>query len=428
MSINNYLTSARLITLQRVVQAGTGLITALIVTMYLSPEEQGYFYTMASILSAYTLLDLGLSNLLVQISAKHFTKLKWSEDREISPNDNNRVRFLSFVNQSFRWYLYTGFLTLLLIPIGFIYFRYAHTIPTLNWQAPWTFIVLCLALCMPIIGIMSILEGSHRIIEVYTLRIVHYSLGACLAWLMLFSGYGLFALAMPPLAIFGVLTYWLTKNYHHLTKEIFNAERLFDWKKEVGSLHKRVATTWIGNYLFLHVPTPIIFYFLGPEKAGQFGLSMTIANVLAAIATSQITSIVPKYTHLVEEQDFKGAENLFMKYLMVSIKYSIGGVFLFTLFTYSMANSPHLNRLLPWNELLILLLALAAFHGTSIMASYFRAYGKEPTAKFNLYGILFALFIMSYLTSEELFFHAIFILLLCSSMLLIVSIFLAKVR
>jgi O-antigen/teichoic acid export membrane protein len=231
-----------------------------------------------------------------------------------------------------------------------------------------------------------------------------------LAWLLLFSGNGLFALAMPPLAIFILISFWLSKKYRHLFNEIASAEKLFNWKQEIGILHKRVAVSWLSNYLFLHIPTPIIFYFLGPEKAGQFGISITIANVLASIGTSKIASIIPKFSHLVQEQDFKNADNLFMKNFWVCIKFSLGATILVTLIAYLTTSIPMLQRLLPWNELLILLLALVSFHGANIMASYFRAYGKELMSKFNLISTVTSLLIFYSAINNGLFFGALFIL------------------
>ena len=77
----SYLTApAHIVALQKSIQAATGLVTAILVTIFLSPEEQGYFFTMGSLLSSYTLLDLGLSSLLIQVSARYFAGLDWGRN------------------------------------------------------------------------------------------------------------------------------------------------------------------------------------------------------------------------------------------------------------------------------------------------------------------------------------------------------------
>lgn len=422
--VNKYLSPGHVIALQKATQAATGLVTALLVTIYLSPEEQGYFYTMGSVLSSYILLDLGLSNLLVQVSAKRFTKLQWCNKHYVTPAGDNRMQFLSFAHQALRWYLYTALLTLILVPIGLIYFKYAHSLSTVSWQGPWIASVICLSLCMPTIGLMAVLEGSHKILEVYRLKIAHYTLGAVLGWLLLFNGYGLFTLAMPPFAVFILLTYWTTRHYSSLLKDIFSSTKCFDWSQEIGILHKKVALSWFSNYLYLHTPTPIIFYFLGASKAGQFGLSMMIANVAASISTSKIVSLIPEYSHLIEEGKFQKADVLFMKNFWQSIKVYLIFTLLITVGVILLSNLAFHDRFLPWYEFLLLLISMTGFHSVNIMSSYFRAYGKEPLAKINLYGASVLLCGLGYLISENLFFGSLILLLVYSTALMARSIFL----
>jgi len=400
------LSPSHVIALQKSIQAGTGLITALLVTIFLTPEEQGYFYTMGSLLSSYTLLDLGLSSLLVQICAKNFSKLHWNDHNDITPIGRYRLRFLDLIKKSIKWYVYAGVASLLLIPIGIIYFSYSHIGQGIAWLGPWATIILSLAISMPTIGLMAILEGSHRITEAYSIRSCQYVVGAFLAWILLYTGHGLYALAMPPLAAFLLVTLWAQGKYHALIKEVVNVGDQFKWKLEVKPLHRKVALTWFSNYLFLHTPTPIIFYFLGSVKAGQFGLSMTIANVLASIGTSKVAAIIPRFSHLVEEGRQIEADTLFMKNFWQSMLFCICGAVIFSVCTYMLANNHIVSRLLPWNELAILMVSLIGFHGSNLMASYFRAYGEEPMAKVNIYMMLGALILVSLLMNEGLFIYA----------------------
>ena len=62
---------------QRAWQALAGVITLAFVAHFLSPVEQGYFYTLASIAALYMALDMGLSTVLVQFAAREFIGLSW---------------------------------------------------------------------------------------------------------------------------------------------------------------------------------------------------------------------------------------------------------------------------------------------------------------------------------------------------------------
>ena len=400
------LSPSHVIALQKGIQAGTGLITALLITIFLTPEEQGYFYTMGSLLSSYTLLDLGLSSLLVQICAKNFSKLHWTNHNDITPIGKPRLLFLDLIKKSMKWYFYAGITSLLLIPIGIIYFSYSHIGQGIAWLGPWVIIILSLTISMPTIGLMAILEGSHRITEAYSIRSCQYVVGALFAWILLYTGYGLYALAMPPLAAFLLVTLWVQGKYRTLMKAVINVGDQFKWTLEVKPLHRKVALTWFSNYLFLHTPTPIIFYFLGSVKAGQFGLSMTIANVLASIGTSKVAAIIPRFSHLVEEGNQIDADTLFMKNFWQSMLVCTCGAVIISVCTYMLASNHIVSRLLPWNELGILMFSLVGFHGSNLMAAYFRAYGEEPMAKVNIYTMLCMLFLLCLLMNEALFIYA----------------------
>jgi hypothetical protein len=62
--------------------------------------------------------------------------------------------------------------------------------------------------------------------------------------------------------------------------------------------------------------------------------------------------------------------------------------------------------------------SLVGFHGSNLMAAYFRAYGEEPMAKVNIYMMLGVLFTAGLLIKKGIFLGAIFILAGGASILL----------
>ena len=46
----------------------SGLVTLLLVVRYLTPDEQGYYYTFASLLAMQILFELGMSVVVMQFS------------------------------------------------------------------------------------------------------------------------------------------------------------------------------------------------------------------------------------------------------------------------------------------------------------------------------------------------------------------------
>jgi len=384
LSLSHLTAPAHIVALQKTIQAGTGFITAILVTIFLSPEEQGYFFTMGSLLSSYTLLDLGLSSLLIQVSARYFSGLEWGKNGEVSPANIQKSNFLALVHWTVRWYTFAGFATLILAPIGYAYFYFAKTTDHVAWQLPWAAIVLSIAISMPGIGFLAILEGTGRIKATYALRIAHYILGALMAWTLLLSGKGLFAQAMAPVAIAVVVFYWVKTQYGLLIKACLHEESSFSWKRDLWPQHKRVAITWFSNYLFLHIPTPVVFYFVGAKAAGQMGLSMTVANVLGAISMSWVTAITPRLTTLVAQGKLVEGRALFRRGLLIALLLLLLGSIFFVGLAMLVQGNNFAVRILSPSHLALLFLVFIGFHTLNALSIYFRAFKQEPFAVPNL--------------------------------------------
>ena len=186
-----------------------------------------------------------------------------------------------------------------------------------------------------------------------------------------------------------------------------------------------MAVSWVSSYFFLHTPTPIIFYFIGAKVAGQFGLTMTIANIIGAIGMSWATSVTPRFTHLVEEKKFINAHQLFMDNMKISIAITAAIIFALSTSSYIFKDFFLFKRILPTEELAILLTCLAGFHIANSMNAYFRAYRIEPLAKVNLLITISAILLHLYLVQTELLFALVWILI-CTTLQATYSFFLSK--
>lgn len=375
------LAPAHIILLQKGWQAVSGFITALLVTYFLSPEEQGYYYAIGSLLSGYVLLDLGLSGLLVQISARMFPGLEFQRGGHVVPDGTARSAFLAMVAWSKRWYAKAGLAALFLIPIGFLYFSHAKPGSLeMNWQWPWIFVVISVAVSMSAYPVLSIVEGTGRVTEAYLVRLGHYGLGALLAWALLAGGLGLYAPAMAPLSVAVVVYGWLYFRYRALFAANAGREREFPWREQVWPLQSKVALSWLASYMFLYSPTLVVFYFRDSATAGQLGLSIAVANVLGSLCASWLTAKVPLITHMVVQGLAVGSRKLFMTefrkaLLLMSTTYVACVVVVAWIGEMFIA-----KRILPLFELSLLFSGFLVFHGVSMFSVYFRARGREVLA------------------------------------------------
>lgn len=109
-----------MVLVQRTWQAAAGVITLAFVAHFLSPIEQGYFYTLASIAALHMVLDMGLSAVLVQFAAREFIGLSWGVGGKVEGDEPSR--FLALVRLSLRWYGTAGFPVVALC-ISFLTFK-----------------------------------------------------------------------------------------------------------------------------------------------------------------------------------------------------------------------------------------------------------------------------------------------------------------
>lgn len=377
-----FLAPAHAIVLQKSWQALSGLITTLLVTQFLSPEEQGYFYTIGSLLSSYVLLDLGLSGLLVQISARMFPGVSFGEQGEIETGSRAGQSFAALAAWVRLWYSKAAAISLLLMPLGYLYFSHAALgAQEIAWQWPWIVVVVAVAVSLPSYPALSIIEGMGRIIEVYSIRLGFYVLGAALTWILVVGGHGLFAPAMAPFAV-AVVTYWWL---HFKYKKLFLAKKetdlnIFSWRENIWPLQQKVALSWVANYVFLFAPTIIIFYFQGAQLAGQVGLSIVMANIIGSMGTSWLTAKVPHITHLVAEGREQESDSVFVGEFKKAFLLGCAGYG--AILIMAMVISPYQigQRILPLPLLGVLLLNFQVVQTGNMLSIYFRARGREVMA------------------------------------------------
>jgi hypothetical protein len=399
------LSPANIVFLQKGWQAATGFVTAVLVALFLSPAEQGYYYAIGGLLSGFVLFDLGLSGLLVQVSARLFSGLQLQPGGRISPPGPACELFSGFVARSRRWYRVLAVAVCLLFPAGALYFHFAGSGPVgPGWLGPWLAVVASVALSMPAYPALGIIEGAGQVSEVYLVRLAQYTLGGFLAWALLVSGHGLYAPAMAPLSVAVSAGLWARLRYPRLfgglvmRPEGASTPRPgkpgFAWRDEVWPLQRRVALTWVAAYLFVYLPTLIVFYAGDAAGAGRLGLTIVVANILAALSGSWLTAQVPRFTRLVTDRLHGEADRLFLLELRRALVLLFLGYGLMLAVIAFAGDLPVVRRLLPASEAGLLFAVFLLFQASGLLGLYFRAHGRErlaaPVLAATLLGLVLA--------------------------------------
>ena len=366
---------------QRLWQSGAGLVTIFLVIHFLTPVQQGWYYSFLSLAALYTLFDLGLSIILTQHSARLFIKLKWINGDYIE--GENLSDFLALIGHSFRVYLILALTFILLVlPIGLLFLSTkdgGDSLLNKHWITPWIILIFSTAANLLILPYLSIIEGSGKISDVYGVRITQNILGAIGCWIVLAIGGGLWATTMMSIiSLFVALGWLITKWASLLILSWHNTSKKLEWYNEIWPQQWRIGLSWLSGYLLTQVYTPILFHIQDAVVAGQMGLSLTIANMLGLLAQSWIARGVPAMTQAAGRRDWQTLDRIFERDFSASIAMFVLGATLLCGLHIFLQLTSYGVRLLPfWSFLGLLGVALTS-HFIGAFAAQLRSYLREP--------------------------------------------------
>jgi hypothetical protein len=372
---------------QRTCQAVAGVITLAFVAHFLSPVEQGYFYTLASIAALHMALDMGLTAMLVQFAAREFVGLSWGLSGAVEGDVSSR--FLALVSLSLRWYGTAAVIFLLAYPAGIVFVTGDHGDLAYDWRAPWALMVCATAANFLFLPALALTEGSGSVAEVYAVRLVQGVAGAAAAWVVLAMGGGLYAVAMLPAASAVVAAVWLLAMHRRMVVKAFRQKvDGFHWGVEVWPLQWRIGVSWLAGYALVSMHVPLLFRTQGPVVAGQMGVTMTVANMLSLLALSWMTARLPAMAQAVATKNWVVLDKIFWRAFQVSCLAFAAGAALFVILRSVLELTPYAGRFLPITETAALLFAMGFYHVSGLFAAYLRAHLREPFLWPSLMGAI----------------------------------------
>jgi hypothetical protein len=368
--------------------AAGGVITVLLIAHFLSPQEQGYYYTFASLVALQLIFELGFSFVILQIAAHERAQLTICPDGRIEGNSVAHARLASILQQAVRWYSVAAILmAVALIAAGYHFFA-GHQQPgvAIRWQSPWALVVVASSLTFQMDPIFSFLEGCGKVSEVAHMRFTQAAAGSLLCWLALSTHNGLYAPALVILGQAGAGLRFLIR-YRKLLLGLLRYRvggRVISWSTEVWPFQWRIAASWASGYLILQLFNPVLFAYRGPVTAGRMGMSMNIANAVGAIALSWMTTKAAPFGTLVAQRHFAELDRLFGRTLRQSTVILFTGI-LFVLAGLSLIGNvwpAFPARILPLSLFALLFLTILGNHVVVGEAYYLRAHKREPLVYF----------------------------------------------
>lgn len=378
---------AKVVLAQRGWQAIAGVINLAFVAHFLSPAEQGYFYTLASMAALHMALDMGLSGLLVQFGAREFLGHSWGPGglvEGIFPS-----RFLGLVGLSLRWYGLAALVFLLAYPLGLVFVSASQDGLAYDWPGAWALLVCATAANVLFFPVLALTEGSGGVSEAYAVRLVQGVAGAGSAWVVLALGGGLFAVAMPALGSAVVAALWVWVRRRRLVVQALRQRTgSLHWGDEVWPLQWRIGASWLAGYVLVLMHVPLLFRTQGAVAAGQMGVTMTVANMMSLLASSWMTARIPVMAQAVATEDWAHLDQVFGRALRNSTLAFAAGAGLFLMLRFLLQWTPYGTRFLSVMETAGLLLAMGFYHASGLFAAYLRAHMREPFLWPSLVGAL----------------------------------------
>ena len=243
-------------------------LTILVVVYKFSPQLQGYYYTFFSVLGFQFLVELGLSNIIIQFASHEWSRLSLDNAGKIVGEGDALSRLQSVAQLFFRWYYFASIvLTLGLMICGYLIFSRSHD-GNINWMLPWFSLCVCNGVIFCLIPIWALLEGCNQILKLYSFRFIQGLFLSISLWISVLLGAKLWVVAISyVVSIICAGVFLLYKSKLFLKTLLFSvpAGSRINWRQDILPLQ--------SNHVFhFYVPiekhkqsnfpyqTPILFW------------------------------------------------------------------------------------------------------------------------------------------------------------------------
>ena len=380
--------------LGRVLQGLGSVGSVLLIVHFLTAAEQGYYYTLWSLVALQSVFELGFSFVILQVAAHERAHLELHADGTITGDQGAHFRLASLLQRAVRWYTSAAVVMGIVLMIGGMRFFSLHEQPQAPgmWVLPLRVTVLACAITFSFGPILSFLEGCGQVAQVARMRFFQSMVSVGLSWTALLSHHGLFSPAMVLLGqgfVAGIMLYTRRRLLVPLLR-MHVAERGISWRREVWPFQWKIAVSWLCDYFIFQLFTPVLFAFRGPVEAGKMGLSMSVVLQMSAMMLAWMTTKAAPFGNLIARKQTPELDRLFFRALRQSLALFAGGAALVLMGVFA---APYIlpkisRRIEDWPIFLLLLLTALSSHVVQSEAIYLRAHKCEP---FLIQSIVIAL-------------------------------------
>lgn len=306
------------------VVAGAAMLFLL--PLWLSPTQLGYHFTFASLLALQIFFELGMNQVVTQITAHELAHLESKPDGSLTGEASRLDRLSALASLLRRWYLVASSLFFITASLaGMLFFSRDAAASQVTWLGPWLLLCAATAVNLFLSPTLAMLEGAGRVGEVARLRLVQSIAGYSLMAIALAAGTGLWASTLIALSASIVSAVWIRRSalmIHWLRQRMPETKERIDWRRDIFPFQWRIAISWISGYFIFQLFTPLIFVNQGAVEAGRFGLVLAIFNAIQSIGMSWVYSRSPKMAATISRGDRDALRKIFLLAVKPSVAFT----------------------------------------------------------------------------------------------------------
>lgn len=370
-----------------------GAVSLLLISGFLSREEQGFYYTFSSLLLLQMLFELGMHVVIVSHASHQWSRLRLDERGRVQGDVAAHARLGSLTRAVLRWYAAMSLLFVLGVgAAGLIFFRHRpHA--GIDWQWPWLWSVVLTGVFLWSVPLHALLEGCGQVRVANLFRLLHAVASSLAVWVGLVVGAGLWVAVLATLmkllcdaVMIGIL-------YRPFFVSLWRAPAgpAIDWRGDIWPMQWRLAISVAFFYFESAVLTPVIFHYQGPVVAGQVGMTWNLISTLQLAALSWVQARSAMFGMLVAERDFRRLDQVFFRLVAIStviLAVACGGVIVGVICLHGLSEfswaEKLADRLLPPWPTAVLALAAIVCHLPRSQDIYLRAHRREPQLLLNI--------------------------------------------
>ena len=386
-----------------------GPINIYFLLAYLTPEEQGLWFTFISLGALSIFAELGFTTIITQFVSHEYAHIQ-TEKKFLVGNINNIDRLVSLVRYSLKLYsIVIPLAIFILCIVGFFYFNMKWD----NTYYAWILYSIVGGLSLMSSLLQAIYQGLDRVKSTQINIIIGSLLMAFMNWALLYLHFAVWALALGNLFGLIVMLFLLYFTAPDFWKQIIHHKLIshYHWFNEIIKLQWRYAISWISGYFLFSLLIPAVYKFENSVLAGQLGATMSITNAINGIASAWVTAKIPKFNIMASSNKRMELLDLFSQLFRKSVYIFIllNIIFIILLYIlnyYSYYNtrflSLKLGLLLSFSQLPNLIIGLLSF--------YLRSHKLEPyylLSALSALIIIFFVFIVLPKYGLEVFYYAI---------------------